>query len=459
MVATMKNERVGANLTEGPILKALMLFAIPIILTNLVQQIYSIVDLIVIGHFVGNIGTVGVNTGGEMADLVAPIAMGFSSAGQIYIAQLYGAKQDEKIKKVVGTLLTFMFILSMGLGVVAIIFHTNILGILNCPSEAMQQATTYMIITALGYPFIFGYNAVVSILRGMGESKRPLLFVCIAAVVNIVLDLLLVAVFKMEAAGTAIATVASQLGAFLAAFYFMWKKRDKFDFKLSLSYFKMEKESLGVIVKLGIPQVTRTMFVRFGMLWCNSTANSYGMVVSTTNSVGNKLQKFLEVFIQGVDAASASMIGQNLGARKIERAKKTTLHTVSVALGFASLSALLCIFIPRQAFGIFTNDLEVIELGVIYLRIFIVHLFSSAITGSFQAMVTGSGFVELGFILGLLDGVICKIGFSMLFIHVFGMGYIGLWWGVTCSRILNGCICIYYFLSRKWETRNLLAKA
>lgn len=203
--------RVGTNLTEGPIMRTLLIFAIPIVLTNLIQQLYSLVDVIVIGQFVGNAGTVGVNTGGEISDLLTPVAMGFSTAGQIYIAQLTGAGDEKGVKRSIGTLLSFMMLLSMGLAVVTIVFCDPILTVLNCPAEAWSQAKSYMIITAIGLPFIFGYNAVVGVLRGMGESKRPLIFILVAAAVNIILDLLLVAVFKMDAAGTAIATAASNL--------------------------------------------------------------------------------------------------------------------------------------------------------------------------------------------------------------------------------------------------------
>ena len=206
MTQAVQKGRIGTNLTEGPIMNKLLIFAFPIVLTNLVQQLYSMVDLIIIGQFVGNIGTVGVNTGGEMADLVTPVAMGFSTAGQIFIAQLFGAKEDTKIKKTVGTLQSFMLILSVVLSMAAVFCHTSVLKLLNCPAEAMGQAGSYMMITAIGYPFIFGYNAVCGILRGMGESRRPLFFILVAAVVNIVLDLVFVAGLGMDVAGAAWAT-------------------------------------------------------------------------------------------------------------------------------------------------------------------------------------------------------------------------------------------------------------
>ena len=456
MAAPAGTARVGRDLTSGPILGGLLLFAIPIVLTNIVQQLYSMVDLIVIGQFVGNAGTIGVNTGGEAADMLAPVAMGLATAGQIYIAQLVGAKNDQGVKKTVGTLLTFMLGLAAAVAVILMALCQPILNGLNCPEVGRSEAAAYMLITLAGTPFVFGYNAVVGILRGMGESKRPLYFIIVAAVINIVLDVLLVAVFQMGAAGTAIATIASQFGSFLASFLFLYRRKDQFDFELKLSYFKIDFHILKIIIRLGIPQVVRSLFVRFGMLWVNSTANSFGEVVSTTNGVGNKIQKFMEVFVQGIDTASASMIAQNLGAKETGRAGKTTLYTAASALCCALATVLICIFAPRAVFRAFTKDPAVIELGVTFLRIFILHFIMSALAGSFQAMVTGCGFVEMGFILGVLDGLVMKIGLSLLFMNVFHMGYEGLWWGVAASRIQTVIICVAYFLSGRWKTYQLL---
>lgn len=219
--AVARQGRVGQDLTEGPIMRTLITFAIPIVLASLVQQLYSLVDVIVVGKFVGNIGTVGVNTGGEIADMVMPVAMGISSAGQIYISQLTGAREEEKVQQTIGTLLSFMLMASVAAAIGTIVLSDVLLDWLNCPEEALGQAKDYMVITALGFPFIFGYNAVVAVLRGMGESKQSLYFILIAAAVNVVLDILLVAVIPLEAAGTAIATAVSQLGSFAAAAVFL----------------------------------------------------------------------------------------------------------------------------------------------------------------------------------------------------------------------------------------------
>ena len=266
MEAAAKKPKVGNDLTQGSIYKTLIVFAVPIILTNLIQQLYSMVDLMVIGQFVGSVGTVGISTGGEIADLVTPVAMGFSTAGQIYIAQLIGARNERRAKKTIGTLLGFMLGVSALLMLAAIVFSLPILHTLNCPGEALSQARAYMIITALGYPFVFGYNAVCGILRGMGESKRPLYFISVAALINIGLDIFFVAVLGMQADGTAIATTLSQVGSFVASFRYLWKNREKFEFELSKEFFWPDAKILETIVVLGVPQVVRSLLVRFSLL-------------------------------------------------------------------------------------------------------------------------------------------------------------------------------------------------
>ena len=291
-VSIAGSKQVGNDLTQGPVMKSLLLFALPIVVANLIQQIYSMVDLMVIGQFVGNIGTTGVSVGGEISDFLTPVATAFATAGQIYIGQLAGAKREKEQKEAIGSFLTLMMLVSIGFMVIAIVLWRPILRMLNCPEEAFGQAASYLIITCIGLPFIFGYNAVCGVLRGMGESKRPMIFIIIAAAANIFLDILLVAVIPLQAAGTAIATVVSQLASFIAAFVYMYRHREHFDFELKFSYFRMRKESVKIILMLGLPQVARSMLVRVSMFWVNARVNSFGIIASSTNGVGNKLQPF-----------------------------------------------------------------------------------------------------------------------------------------------------------------------
>ena len=459
MTEQLKRRSMGVDLTEGPILRSLLKFAIPIVLTNLVQQLYSMVDLMVIGWYVGTEGTVGVNAGGEIADIMTPVAICFATAGQIYIAQLFGAGNERQVKRTVGTLLGFILMASLAVMLGIIVFCRPLLHLINCPAEAMGQASQYMIITALGLPFIFCYNAIVGILRGIGESKKPLIFVLVAATVNIFLDLLLVAVIPLEAAGTAIATVMSQVGACTAAAIYLWKNRRKFDFELKWSYFSLDRKILWTLFKLGLPQVMGVLLVRSSVIWINAQINAYGLVVSATNSVGMKLQKFMELFVHGVNSATAAMTGQCLGAGKPERAAKVTKSALGVCLVCAAVSCTVCLLFPKVIYGFFTKDPEVLDMGVVFLRVMLAHVIMSSILGPFQGLSTGCGDVNYNFIIGLLDGMASKILLSLLFVHVFHLGYIGLFMGNSCSRIVSVSIYMVYYHSGRWRRRKLLTEA
>ena len=271
MGSAEKSARIGTDLTQGSIAKTLITFALPLIATNLIQQLYSAVDLAVIGQFTDKIGTVEVAQGSDVSDLVAPLAMAFSTAGQVYIAQLTGAGDKTKTRHTVGTLLSWMLLLSVFFTVGALTLRWQILGWLNCPEEAVAGAAGYLSITALAMPAVFIYNGICSVLRGMGESKRPLLFIIVAAAVNIVLDVVLVAWFHMGAAGTAVATAASQFGSCIAACVYLYKKRDALDLKFNWDTFRIRWEPLRIILVLGIPRVVQNIAIHFSMLYCKES--------------------------------------------------------------------------------------------------------------------------------------------------------------------------------------------
>lgn len=448
-------KRVGRDLTTGPILPLLLTFAIPMVLTNLVQQLYSTVDLMIIGKFVGSTGTVGVATGGELIDFMTPFSMAFSTGGQIYIAQVAGAKDQRRLKDAVGTLLTLMMSISLAVTVLALFFYRGILTAMNCPQEAWDQARNYMLITALGLPFVFGYNAISGVLRGMGESKRPLIFVSIAATINIFTDLLFVVVFHMEAAGTAIATVLSQIGSCVAAFFFMYQHREAFDFELSTRFFRIRWDALRKILRLGLPQLVRAFAVQGSMLWVKSSINVYGLVPSSTYSIGNKIEKFMNVFVQGVDSACGAMIGQNLGARKPERVGKTLWYTLACNMTVAAVVITAFLTLPRHLYGMFTSDPDVIEYGVTFLRIMSVGMVIVAFAGCFKSIATGVGDAFLCFILGVLDGV-CRILVCLLFFYVFQQGVQSYFWGAAFCMLVPGLLSFFYFINGTWKKKKLL---
>lgn len=454
--AANPRKQVGTDLTEGNILRLLIRFVIPLLLANLLQELYNAVDMAVIGHFVGSTGTVGVSIGGEIPGLLTFLATSFGSAGQIYVAQLAGAKEHKAISQTIGTSMTFMLILSLICSFISITFAPQMLRLLNCPEEAMGQAIGYMRVVSLGMPFIFGYNAICGILRGMGESKRPLMFIACAATANIILDILFVAVIPLEAVGTAIATAAAQMASFLSAALFLYSKRKHFHLAFDKSVFRLNGSHLKILLKLGIPLAAQSAMIHVTYMYCSAQINTYGLVASATNSIGSKVQRLINVFTMSINAGAGAMVGQNLGAKKFDRVKRIVYTCIALTSVFSVIAILIALFLPRQAYSLFTTDIDVIEFGVTYLRIVCIVFLLAPVQGSFGSVVTGSGFVKLNFFIGLLDGVILRLGISYLMAYGLNMGVLGFFYGNALARLGPVILSSWYFFSGKWKTRKLL---
>ncbi|MDO4193855.1 MAG: MATE family efflux transporter [Erysipelotrichaceae bacterium] len=457
-MTTSRTKHVGIDLTEGPILPQLMTFVIPLLLTNLLQQLYNAVDTMVIGQYVGSIGTVGVSTGGEIAAMITFIATAFGSAGQIYVAQLVGAKDHKSVNETIMTALIFTLGLSMVIAALCIIFTNGLLTWLKCPQEAFEQARAYHIIVSLGLPFVFGYNTVAGILRGMGEAKKPLVFVAVAAASNIIMDILFVVVIPWESAGTAIATVAAQVASFLAAGIFLWRKKDVFELEFRLRALKVNMKHLKVLLRLGIPLAAQSIFIHFTQLICSRHINSYGLIASATNSIGNKIQKLITVFANSITTGSGTMVGQNIGARKYDRVKQIVRTTITLSGSICVLLILICILLPAQLYRLFTVDPEVIEFGKTYLHICIIIFCCTPFQGSFNAVIQGTGNAKLSFLAGFLDGVILRLGISFFLAYVMNMGVTGFFYGNALARLGPLSVGTWYWISGKWKERKLLTE-
>jgi putative MATE family efflux protein len=201
---------VGSDFTQGSIPQMLLKFAGPLLLANILNSLYNTVDMVIIGQYAGSTGTVAVSLGGKMLQFLTVISMGLSGGGQILIAQQSGAKRGDLIKNSIGTLFTLLAVISVVFSVICLLLSRRIIGWLNTPVEAVNWALSYLRVTSIGLPLMFGYNAVSSVLRGMGDSKHPLLFIGIAAALNLILDIVFIVYFNLGAMGTALATVIGQ---------------------------------------------------------------------------------------------------------------------------------------------------------------------------------------------------------------------------------------------------------
>lgn len=440
-----------------------MIFVLPLLLANFVQQLYNTVDMVVIGQYVGSAASNGVSNGGEVASLITFFASAFGSAGQIYVAQLYGAKDHKAINETLSTSMILMAIMSIAGAVVSIVFCDLLLSWLNCPEEAFLHARSYMIVVSLGLPGVFGYNMICGILRGMGEAKQPLIFITIAAVSNVIMDILLVVVIPLGAAGTAIATIVAQYASFFAAAYFLYRRKDQFDLKFTKDSLKMNPTRLSALMKLGIPLTTQTALIHVTLLICASHINAFGLVASTANSIGNRITKLVNIFTSSLNQGGGAMVGQNIGAKKYNRVKKIVYTTMLCTTVCAILASMLALFAPRTVYSLFIKSSDpnydaILDLGVIYMRYHVIIFAFSAVQGSYMSVVTGSGNAKLNMLAGLLDGVFLRLGFSFLLAYTFNMGVEGFFLGNGLARLGPVTVGMVYFYSGKWKNYNLLQK-
>ncbi|MBR6810136.1 MAG: polysaccharide biosynthesis C-terminal domain-containing protein, partial [Clostridia bacterium] len=261
------------DLTEGSVAKLLLSFAFPLFISNALQAIYNIVDMVVVGQKMGGAGMSAVSIGGDVLHLLTFLAMGFSSAGQVLIARDVGAGRMEKVKKTIGTMFTFLLGIALIMSVGCYFLRLWMLDMLNTPAESYQYTMDYTVTCIVGLVFIYGYNIISAILRGMGDSKRPFAFVAIAAVMNIILDLVFVYGMEMEVFGAALATVISQAFSFIVALVYLYRSRESFGFDFKPQSFRIDREALKPLVSLGVPMAIQSASINISKIVLTSWIN------------------------------------------------------------------------------------------------------------------------------------------------------------------------------------------
>lgn len=451
----MESKSLINDLSQGPVLRGLTRFAVPIMLANLLQAVYSMVDMIVVGQFGGPAGLSAVGIGGQIANLFLALGMGFANGAQVVISQQVGMK-SQKISKTIGTLLTMELILAVIAGCIGVVFHNGILTAMNTPAAARSEAVRYLVICSCGMIFIYGYNALCAVLRGMGDSKRPMVFIGVASLVNVVLDLLFVAVFRWGAAGAAAATVLAQGIAFFCALIYLYRHREAARFDFRLRSFAIDREQLGALCRLGVPMVVQQFLITGSITFINAQVNAYDVIASAVDSVGGKLNTVVNVVTGAISMATATMIAQSFGARKMDRVKQCVRACMAVCMIWFFLLTALYLLLPRQIFGIFTSDPQVLELAPVYLRYAVIWLLALCSMCAPFSLVEGVGYASFNLVVGLLDGVVARIGLSMVLGHF--MGLTGFWLGSGLAGFVTTIAMGIYYLTGRWKMREAVTK-
>ena len=451
-----KDKTMVTDLTEGNISRQLIYFALPLLASSCLQTAYNMVDMVIVGHYVNKFGLAAVSIGADVLHMLTFVAIGFSNAGQVIISQFVGAGRHDKLPKIIGTLFTFLLGVSI---IMTVIFHflsDDMLVWLNTDPAALSYAKDYVIVCVWGLFFIYGYNLVSAILRGMGDSIHPFMFIAVAAILNMVLDIVFVCFMGLETFGAALATVLGQALSFIWALTFLYRNREKFGFDFKFSSFGIDFEVFRPIVKLGIPMVLQSAAISFSMLFVHSYVNAYGAASTSVTGIARKISTITNMIAQSLGTASSTVMGQCIGAETYDRVPKVLLTAVIINTAVSLVMAIISVITPRGVFGIFTDDAEVLDMAVIYLPVLLLMYASSTTRAPFFSLISASGNSKLNLVVALLDGVIMRIGLAMFLGLTMNWGIKGFWYGDAIAGFMPTVIGGVYYLSGKWRTRKYI---
>lgn len=449
--------KIVKDLTQGNVMSQLFLFAMPLFLSNTLQALYNLVDMVVVGQVVGGAGMSAVSIGGDMLHLLTFLAMGFSSAGQVIIARLVGAGEMNRVKKIIGTMFTVMFCASIVIALVCFLLRVQLLSVLNTPSEAWDYTMDYLVICIIGLPFIYGYNIVSAILRGMGDSKRPFVFVAIAAIINTVLDLWFVAGLGMGPFGAALATVIAQALSFIVSVVYLYRHKEAFCFDFRLKSFAVDRKELTNLTALGIPMAIQSAAINISKIVLTSWINAEGLAFSAMNGIYSKTQMIVSVISNSFTTAGSSMVGQTLGAKKYDRVPKILRCLFFVGMLIAVVLTGVMLLWSRPVFELFTSDQSVLAEAAILVAPIIVNLFGSGTRNVAFALINGSGNAKLNLAIALIDGMISRVSIAALLGYALKMGCQGFWFGDALSGFVPIIVGMTYYLTGRWRRGNTAA--
>lgn len=448
------------NLLTGSVPKKLIAFAFPLLLANVLQSFYNVVDMLVVGQIVGDTGLAAISNASKLCYIINSICIGMTMGGAVLIAQYKGADDKKGQTETFHMLALLSLVTSLLVTVVSLAVYQPLFRVLDVPADAYQDACDYMRIICCGTVFVFGYNAVCSVLKGLGDSKSPLYFVGIATIINIILDILLVGPFGMGTAGAAYATITAQGISFVISLFYL--KRHKMFFSTTEhKKFTLQWDKLAAIVKVGLPTAIQMVVVNTAYLLVTGMLNQFGTSVSAASGVGLQINTFAGMPCWAIGQAVTAMVGQCIGAGQIQRARKVVkislllnlLVTLFVVIGVQLFAEQLILL-----FG--SNSPEVISDGVYYLRVCCgINSLIYAIMYTLDSFAIGVGAANIAMLNALLDAVIVRLPVSWLFAFALNMGFSGIYYGQALSPILPAIVGFLYFLSKSWERKTLIQKS
>ncbi|MBQ5973688.1 MAG: MATE family efflux transporter [Oscillospiraceae bacterium] len=442
------------DLTQGSVTGKLIRFSLPFLLSNVIQALYSVADMLIVSRFRDDAAISGVSLGSQVTMLVTSLVIGFTVGGTVLISQYYGAKKHRDVNETIGTLFTLLAAASVLLTAVFLLVSDPLLRLLQTPPESMPEARAYLRICLYGTVFIFGYNAISAILRGLGDSKSPFFFVLIACAANVGLDLLFVGALGFSADGAALATVLAQGLSLALSIFWLVKKGFSFDFRPAS--FLPKREKVRLIVRLGLPSSIQNTVSSISFLLMTALANAYGGVdASTAIGVVGKFNSFAILPAVAMSSSVSSMAGQNIGAGYYDRAMKTMWIAVRISLVISVVIFTLVQLFPEAVVRIFSDTPEVVSLGKAYLRAFACDYLLVPFFFCFNGLIIASGHTTFSLINGVTCSVLLRMPVAWLLGYPLGLGMTGIGAGAPAATAGSILLCGWFLFSGRWKHNRL----
>ena len=435
-------------MTEGKPIRLISRFAFPMLLGNLLQQAYNIVDSVVVGNFVGKEALAAVGNSFIVMLLLVSVFTGIGIGASILIAQFFGSGQKEKLQSTVDTLYIAMVVGAAVITVSGIVCARPFLNLMNTPQgDTMEMSALYLKTMFAGTFVSFGYNINNAILQGVGDSKSSLLFLSIATVINIVLDLVFVTVFDMGIFGVALATLIAQCAAFL--FGVWYRNRTITLFRISLRHIKFDMSILSRCIRIGLPAGVQNALFSIGTVVLQRLVNGHGSAFMAGYSATNKIDTFVFMPLLSFANATSTYVGQNIGAKKLDREKQGVRSTLFISIVLSVSISILIMVLGRYLLMAFTHDEEVLHTGQEFIMRLMPGYFLLAVIFILGAAVRGAGKSLMPMVITFVSLIIVRVPSAYLFNYI--SGKYDIFWCYAAGWLAGALIITPYYLSGRWE--------
>lgn len=443
-IFTLGEEEMEKNFTSGGVLGTLIKFAIPVLVALFLQSLYGGVDLLIVGQFAETADVSGVSTGSLLMHTVTMAITGIAMGITVYVGQKIGEKRDKEAGKAIGSGIVLFVVLGIILSILLVVFTKNLANLLHAPEEAYTQTCAYIKVCGFGTIFIGLYNLLGAIFRGIGDSKTPLLTVCIACVFNILGDLLFVAVFHLGSMGAALATVIAQAVSVVISLLIIKKKSLPFTFKLE--YIRFNKRIILRELKLGIPIALQDLLVGMSFLVIQTVVNSIDVVASAGVGVAEKVCAFIMLVPSAFSQAMSAFVAQNIGAGLPDRAKKALKYGILTSLGVAVVIGSFTFLRGDLLAGIFAKDAEVILQAHEYLKAYAVDTLFTAILFCYIGYYNGCGNTFFVMIQGIVGALCVRVPVVLLMSKLPNTTLFHIGLGTPASSVFQILLCLGFMV-------------